>query len=282
MDLSILEPLSASPVIITVSVYKYWTWLWVSAAEEASTRDLLRLAEMNLVRGLVLTKEVFGTFEGFDGKLAKEEANSKKLSENLKKAMSLEKAQLESEKRFLQVRLDTLANKGDELKAKHEVELAASKECLKDARTHKRVIEAAQKSVEEAHKLAEDKSFAAETALVTANSALEILAAENDRLLAEAREEMERLKVDHAKMEAKAVVAYYEGFGDTPEYQDLVHHFMTEGGEQLVERICEVHPGWDLSFLRYPPGEASTFAKPLVSSEALAVNEALVLLLLMK
>ncbi|KAL2466829.1 hypothetical protein Adt_42680 [Abeliophyllum distichum] len=144
---------------------------------------------MNLVRGLVLTKEVFGTLEDFDDKLTKEEANSKKLSEELK-VMSLEKAQLESKKRFLQVRLDTLANKGDELKAKHEVELAASKECLKDAGTHRRAVEAVQKSTEKAQKLADERAFTAETALDTANSTLEALATEKERLLAEAREEM--------------------------------------------------------------------------------------------
>ncbi|KAL2506472.1 hypothetical protein Adt_22093 [Abeliophyllum distichum] len=185
MDPSILEPLPTSLAIIVASVYKYWTQPWEKTAEEALIRDLLRLAEMNLVRGLVLTKEVFNTLKGFDGKLAKEEANLKKLSEELK-AMSSEKAQLESEKKFLQVRMDTLANKGDELKAKYEVELAASKECLKDARTRKRAAEA-QKLADEAHKLVEDKAFAAETALATANSALEALVAEKDWLLAEAK-----------------------------------------------------------------------------------------------
>ncbi|KAL2518251.1 hypothetical protein Adt_14498 [Abeliophyllum distichum] len=202
---------------------------------------------MNLVCGLVLTKEVFSTLESFNGKLAKEEANSKKLSKELK-AMSLEKAQLESEKKF-QVRLDTLANKGDELKAKHE------------------------KSTEEAQKLADDRAFAAKTALATANSALEALATENERLLAEAREEMERLKVDRAEAEAKAITAYQEAFGDTPEYQDLAHHFMTMGGEQLVERIGEVHPKWDLSFLRHPPSKASTFVEPLVFGEDPVVSK---------
>ncbi|KAL2526627.1 hypothetical protein Adt_11681 [Abeliophyllum distichum] len=100
LDPSILELLPASSSIIATSVYKYWTRPWKRAVEEVSSRVLLRLVEMNLVRGLVLTKEVFGTLEGFDGKLYKEEANSKKLSEELK-AMSLEKAQLEPEKRFL-------------------------------------------------------------------------------------------------------------------------------------------------------------------------------------
>ncbi|KAL2512751.1 hypothetical protein Adt_18351 [Abeliophyllum distichum] len=166
---------------------------------------------MNLMRMLVLTKDVFGTLEGFNGKLAKEVANSKKLSNELK-AMILEKAQLESEKRFLQVCLDTFAIKGDELKAKYEVELAASKECLKDTRIHKRAVEVAQKCVEEAQKLAEEKAFAAETALATANSALEALAAEKERLLAKTREELERMKAAHAEAEAKVVVAYQEGF----------------------------------------------------------------------
>ncbi|KAL2471577.1 hypothetical protein Adt_39713 [Abeliophyllum distichum] len=63
-----------------------------------------------------------------------------------------------------------------------------------------------------------------------------------------------------------------EGFGDTPEYQDLTHHFMTAGGEQLVERINEVHLEWDLSFLRHPPGEASTFPEPTVSGEVPTVS----------
>ncbi|KAL2497590.1 hypothetical protein Adt_23140 [Abeliophyllum distichum] len=236
---------------------------------------------MNLMHGLVLTKEVFGTLEGFDGKLTKGVAHSKKLSEELK-AMSLEKAQLESEKRFLQACLDTLAIKGDELKAKYEVELAASNECLKDATTHKRTTEAVQESTEEAQKLAKERPFAVETALATANSALEALAAKKEWLLAETREEMERMKADRAEVEAKVVVAYQEGFEDTPEYQNLAHHFMTAGGEQLVERIGEVHPEWDVSFLRHPHGEASNFAKPPVSDEAPVVSEALVLSLLVK
>ncbi|KAL2517603.1 Uncharacterized protein Adt_13850 [Abeliophyllum distichum] len=266
-----LGPIPASPAIIAASVYKYWTRPWKRTAEEASTRDLLRLTKMNLVHGLVLTKEVFSTLGGFNVKLAKEEANSKKLSEELK-AMSLEKAQLESKKKFLQVRLDTLANKGNELKAKHEVQLAASNECFKDARTRKRATEVAQKSIEEAQKLVEDRAFAAETALATANSVLEALAIEKERLLAEAREEMERLNADRAEAEAKAVAAYQEGSGDTPEYQDLAHHFMTTGREQLVKRISEVHPKWDLSFLRHPPGEASTFAEPSIFGEFPAVR----------
>ncbi|KAL2474807.1 hypothetical protein Adt_35543 [Abeliophyllum distichum] len=179
--------------------------------------------------------------KSFDGKLTKEEANSKKLSDELK-AMSLEKAQLESEKRILQVRLDTLAIEGDELKAKYMVELTSSKECLKDARTCKRSVEAAQKSAEEAQRLAEERAFAANTVLATANSTLEALVAKKERMLAEAREDMERIKADCA---------------------------------ELVERISEVHLEWDLSFLRHPPGEASTFVEPPVSDKDPVVSEAL-------
>ncbi|KAL2465786.1 hypothetical protein Adt_41637 [Abeliophyllum distichum] len=50
---------------------------------------------------------------------------------------------------------------------------------------------------------------------------------------------------------------------------------MTAGGEQLVERIGEVHPEWDLSFLRHLPGEASTFTESPASGEAPAISEAL-------
>ncbi|KAL2497845.1 Uncharacterized protein Adt_23395 [Abeliophyllum distichum] len=103
---------------------------------------------MNLIHWLVLTKEVYSTLEGFNGKFAKEEANLKKLSEDLK-AMSLEKAQLELEKRFLQVRLDSLVAKERNLKAKYEVELKAVRECLKDAQDRRRATEASQKQINE-------------------------------------------------------------------------------------------------------------------------------------
>ncbi|KAL2492108.1 hypothetical protein Adt_27736 [Abeliophyllum distichum] len=104
---------------------------------------------MNLIRGMVLSKEVDSTFEGFYGKLCKEETNSKKLSKDLK-AMSLEKAQLESDKRFLQVRLNSMVSKENGLKAKYEIKLKAAKECLKQARDQKKAAEASQKHAEEA------------------------------------------------------------------------------------------------------------------------------------
>ncbi|KAL2480447.1 hypothetical protein Adt_33413 [Abeliophyllum distichum] len=222
---------------------------------------------MNLIHGLGLTKDVYSTLEGFDGKFAKEEANSKKLSKDLK-AMSLEKAQLESEKRFIQARLDILVVKKDNLKAKYEVEFTASTECLKDSRDSNRAIEAIQKSTQEAQKLVDDRAFIAETIMATANSAHKVMVAENDRFLAEAKRAIERVKADRTDTEAKTVATYQEGFEDTPEYEDLAHHFMTAGTEQLVERIAEVHPEWDLLFLRHPPGEDPTLIKPQIPDEA--------------
>ncbi|KAL2517537.1 hypothetical protein Adt_13784 [Abeliophyllum distichum] len=98
------------------------------AAEEATVRERLQLAKMNLVRRLSLAKELFGAIESFDG----EEAKSKKLSEDLK-TMSVEKAQLESEKRVLQFKLDLVVTKEADMRAKYEIELKAAKECLKQA-----------------------------------------------------------------------------------------------------------------------------------------------------
>ncbi|KAL2526617.1 hypothetical protein Adt_11671 [Abeliophyllum distichum] len=70
---------------------------------------------MNLIWKLVLTMEVYSTLEDFDCKFSKEEAKSKKLSKDLK-VMSLEKAQLESDKMFLQIRLDSVVAKEIDLK----------------------------------------------------------------------------------------------------------------------------------------------------------------------
>ncbi|KAL2526665.1 hypothetical protein Adt_11719 [Abeliophyllum distichum] len=134
--------------------------------------------------------------------------------------MSLEKAQLESEKRFLQVRLDSLVAKENDLKAKYEVEIKATKDTL------------------------------------------EAIVVEKDKLLTEVKEEIERVKADREDAEARTVVVYQDGFKDTPEYKDLAHHFMTAGGEQLVERIVETHPEWDILFLRYSPDEVSFSIEP--------------------
>ncbi|KAL2471457.1 hypothetical protein Adt_39593 [Abeliophyllum distichum] len=160
--------------------------------------------------------ELFGTFEGFDTEVAK----SKKLSEDLK-AMSLEKVQLESEKRALQFKLDLVVTKEADMRAKYEIELKVAKECLKQAQDQKKTAEASQKRAEEDQKFAEDQTLTAKTALATANS----------------------------NTEAKVVEAYRDVLVDTSEYQRL----MIIGGEQLVEQIMETHPEWDISFLRQTP-----------------------------
>ncbi|KAL2490959.1 hypothetical protein Adt_26587 [Abeliophyllum distichum] len=84
---------------------------------------------MNLIRELVLTKELYSTLEDFDGKLNKEVAKSIKLSEDLK-AMSLEKAQLESDKKFLQVQLGMVVAKEIDLKANNFEAMVAEKDKL--------------------------------------------------------------------------------------------------------------------------------------------------------
>ncbi|KAL2480611.1 hypothetical protein Adt_33577 [Abeliophyllum distichum] len=124
--------------------------------------------------------------------------------------MSLEKAQLELEKIFFPVRLDSLVAKEGDLKAKYE------------------------KCAEEAHRLVEERTFAAETAMATANSTFEAIVAEKDKMLAKVKEEIGRVKADCTDTEARMVAAYQDGFEGTSEYNDLAHHFMTIGGGQLV------------------------------------------------
>ncbi|KAL2542589.1 hypothetical protein Adt_03567 [Abeliophyllum distichum] len=165
---------------------------------------------MNIIPGLVLTKEVYNTLKGFDGKLSKEKANLKKLFEDLK-VMSLEKAQLESDKRFFQVFLDSVVAKEADLKAK--------------------VAEAFQKRSEEAQKLVEERAFTAKTTVATTNNTFEAMVAEKDMLLTEAKEEIERVKVDRIDAKDRIVMAYQDGFKDTPKYKDLAHQFMTTDGD---------------------------------------------------
>ncbi|KAL2505076.1 hypothetical protein Adt_20697 [Abeliophyllum distichum] len=235
LDPSSLELLPSTLAIMVGSVYKYWTQSWEKVAKKTSKGDFLRLVEMNMIHWMVLTKEVYSTLESFDGKLDKEEANSKKLSEDLK-AMSLEKAHLESDKRFLQVRLDLMVAKENDWKAKYVIELKALKECLKQARDQKRVVEASQKCAEEAQKLAEEKAFATKTAVATVNSNFKAVVVEKDKLLVEVKEEVERVK--------------------------------TDGREQLVKKIAETHLEWDISFLRH-------FSDDLSASEDHAVDRVL-------
>ncbi|KAL2471880.1 Uncharacterized protein Adt_40016 [Abeliophyllum distichum] len=206
---SVMEMLPAHPSIVAASVHKYWTPSWEKIAEEATVLERLQLAEVNLVRGLVIAKDIFSVFASFDA----EDSKSKKLAEDLK-VMGLEKAQLESDKRAFQFKLDL-----------------------------RRAAEASQKRAEDAQKLAEDQTLVAKTALAAANNSLEAAVADNERSLTATKLELEKVKIERANTEAKAVEAYQDAFVDTPEYQDLAQHLMTVGGEQLVERIMEAHPG---------------------------------------
>ncbi|KAL2542698.1 Uncharacterized protein Adt_03676 [Abeliophyllum distichum] len=169
---------------------------------------------MCLARWLIMNKEVYNTVAGCENKFSKEEAKSKKLSKDLN-AMGLEKAQLESDKRALEFKLDMVVDKEADTKAKYEIELKATKEY---------------------------HAFAAETAVAIANSNLEAVIVEKDKQLAEAREEVEKVEVERADAVERVVLAYKEEFENTPEYMELAHRFITVGGEQLVERIGKTHP----------------------------------------
>ncbi|KAL2542812.1 hypothetical protein Adt_03790 [Abeliophyllum distichum] len=144
------------------------------------------------------------------------------------------------------------------MKAKYEIELKATKECLKQARDQKRAAEASQKHAEVSQKLAKDRTLAAEIALAAANSSLEAAATDNERSLTATKLELEKIKAERADAEARTVEVYQDAFVDTPEYQDLAQRLMT-GEEQLVEWIMEAHPEWDLSFLREDPIEAHMY-----------------------
>ncbi|KAL2504826.1 hypothetical protein Adt_20447 [Abeliophyllum distichum] len=104
--------------------------------------------------------------------------------------------------------------------------------------------------------------------MVTTNSNFEAMVAKKDKLLAEVKEEIERVKADRVDSEAWTVVVYKDGLEDTSECKDLAHHFMIIGGEQLIERITKTHSEWDILFLRHSPGEVPTSAKPQDVDEA--------------
>ncbi|KAL2533135.1 hypothetical protein Adt_06486 [Abeliophyllum distichum] len=141
----VMEVLPAHPSIMAASVNRYWTSSWEKVVEEATVLERLQLAEVNLVRGLVLAKDIFSVFASFDV----EDSKSKKLAEDLK-VVGLKKAQLESDRRVLQFKLDLVVSKEANMKAKYEIELKAAKECLKQAQDQRRTAEVSQKSAEEA------------------------------------------------------------------------------------------------------------------------------------
>ncbi|KAL2497520.1 hypothetical protein Adt_23070 [Abeliophyllum distichum] len=145
------------------------------------------------------------------------------------------------------------------MRAKYEIELKAAKDCLKQARDQKRTTEDSQKHAEEAQKLAEDQTLTTETALATANSSLESVVTEKKKSLTVAKQELERVRAEQADIEAKIEKSYQDVFVDMPEYQDLAQCLMSIGEEQLVERIMETHPEWDIHFFRQAPTEVPAY-----------------------
>ncbi|KAL2480369.1 hypothetical protein Adt_33335 [Abeliophyllum distichum] len=87
-----------------------------------------------------------------------------------------------------------------------------------------------------------------ETAVATANIDLEAVVAEKDTQLVEAREEVEKVKVERSDAKARIVMAYKDDFENRPEYMELGNHFMTAGGEQLVEWIGKTYLEWEILF----------------------------------
>ncbi|KAL2462365.1 Plus3 domain-containing protein [Abeliophyllum distichum] len=175
----------------------------------------------------IVATSVHSAFESFDA----EEAKSKKLAEDLK-AMGLEKAQLESDKKALQFKLDLVVTKEADMKAKYEIELKGAKECLKQARDQRRAAEAFQKSTEEAQKSAENRTLVAETVLAIANSSLEVTVADNEKSLAVAKLELEKVRAERADAEAKVGNNWWSGSwkpirsGTSPFFERLLPRFM--------------------------------------------------------
>ncbi|KAL2461604.1 hypothetical protein Adt_45024 [Abeliophyllum distichum] len=89
--------------------------------------------EMTVAQGLILNKEVYNTLACFEDKFSKEEAKSKKLAEDLK-AMSAEKAKLNSKNGALRFKLDALVATEADLKVKIE----AAVEKLKQAQSQEK------------------------------------------------------------------------------------------------------------------------------------------------
>ncbi|KAL2471528.1 hypothetical protein Adt_39664 [Abeliophyllum distichum] len=71
-----------------------------------------------------------------------------------------------------------------------------------------------------------------------------------DDIVAEKERQLAKIKGELAKVEVNDVMSYKKEFSNMLEYLRLANLFMVAGEKKLVERIREVHPEWDLSFLR--------------------------------
>ncbi|KAL2542356.1 hypothetical protein Adt_03334 [Abeliophyllum distichum] len=82
---------------------------------------------------------------------------------------------------------------------------------------------------------------------------------DKEKSLATVKLELEKVKVERADVEAKVVEVYQDAFVDMPEYQDLAKRLMTICRVQLMKRIMETHPEWDIFFLHEAPVKAPAF-----------------------
>ncbi|KAL2492268.1 hypothetical protein Adt_27896 [Abeliophyllum distichum] len=94
------------------------------------------------------------------------------------------------------------------------------------------------------------------------------MVAENDRQLAEARKQVEKVKTECVDAEERAVIVYKDEFENMFEYMELANCFMMTREEQLVERIGKTHLECDISFLKYAPDDLPIIEGP-VSAEVL-------------
>ncbi|KAL2475226.1 hypothetical protein Adt_35962 [Abeliophyllum distichum] len=83
----------------------------------------------------------------------------------------------------------------------------------------------------ESQKFAEDRVFAAETTVATADNNLEAAVSKKDKQLANAREDVEKVKAERTNADERVVLVYKKEFENTPEYMKLDHRFMTASGE---------------------------------------------------
>ncbi|KAL2498631.1 hypothetical protein Adt_24181 [Abeliophyllum distichum] len=152
------------------------------------------------------------------------------------------------EEQVLLFKLDALVAVEADLKAK----LDSATENLRQVWSQKRHAKATKK-------LAEDLAAAVENTVISVNFDFNEMVPEKEKQLAEAKRELKKMKEEQAEAaveeeaEARTVKSYKKEVPNKPEYLCLANRFMVASGKQLVDRIREVQPKWDLSFLMPAP-----------------------------
>ncbi|KAL2491638.1 hypothetical protein Adt_27266 [Abeliophyllum distichum] len=122
------------------------------------------------------------------------------------------------------------------------------------------------KLAEAVKKLAEDHVATTERTIASVNCDFDAVVAEKEKQLVRTKRELEKIKEELAKVGARAMRSYKNEFSSTLEYFRFAIHFMVADGEQLTERIKEVHPEWDFSFLMSAPIDIPT-SRPSIATE---------------